>query len=273
MTLNEALLRWRGANTHWSDSAQEAAARLSAVWKEVFGSDTLVAGVRPVHVEELARVRDDGTRAGATLKHERGYLRAFFKWARAHGLTAIDPTVTWQVKVSPPPAEYYRVLLPDEERELLAVAPAWLGRFVVVAVGTGLREGTIRQMRWEWIVEKEGAAWVNVPAEAMKKGRPHRMPLRAEVRAALGERGTGLVFDLPAGPRLWYELQKAARKAGIAPGLKVHDLRRTFASRLLDRGVPIETVMRLGAWSSSSTMFQHYIAQMDDQRALEALTQ
>ncbi len=40
----------------------------------------------------------------------------------------------------------------------------------------------------------------------------------------------------------------------------MHELRRTFATRLRDRGIPLEDVQRLGRWSSSAMLLQVYSA-------------
>ena len=273
MTLAEALAAWRAHNVQWGLSAAETAARLAQVWKDVLGPGRSVRSLKTGDVERLARVRDDGARAGSSLLQERGYFRRFLLWARAHGQIEQDPTLTWTVRAEEPDTGYYQILSREGEEKLLAASPEWLRRFIVVALGTGLREGTIRQLRWEWISVVEGATWVGVPAGAMKKHRAHRMPLRPDVVAAMGPRGTtGLVFPaLPAAPVVWRAFKRAAAQAGLDPRLKPHDLRRTFATRLLERGVPITVVMRLGAWKESSVVFQHYASQHMDEQAAAAL--
>jgi len=40
----------------------------------------------------------------------------------------------------------------------------------------------------------------------------------------------------------------------------MHELRRTFATRLRDRGVPLEDVQRLGRWSSPTMLLTVYAA-------------
>jgi integrase len=48
---------------------------------------------------------------------------------------------------------------------------------------------------------------------------------------------------------------------GRARGM--HELRRTFATRLRDRGVPLEDVRRLGRWASSKMLLEVYAASDD----------
>ena len=44
----------------------------------------------------------------------------------------------------------------------------------------------------------------------------------------------------------------------------LHELRRTFATRLRDRGIPLEDVQRLGRWSSPAMLLQVYSASGED---------
>lgn len=48
------------------------------------------------------------------------------------------------------------------------------------------------------------------------------------------------------------------------PGRGLHELRRTFATRLREAGVPIEDVQGLGRWSSPQVLLESYSAVSDD---------
>ncbi len=54
--------------------------------------------------------------------------------------------------------------------------------------------------------------------------------------------------------RVAYEELSDGRARGM------HELRRTFATRLRDRGVPLEDVQRLGRWASSKMLLELYSA-------------
>lgn len=43
-------------------------------------------------------------------------------------------------------------------------------------------------------------------------------------------------------------------------GRGMHELRRTFATRLGDAGTPLEDIQRLGRWSSSQMLLEVYSA-------------
>lgn len=77
----------------------------------------------------------------------------------------------------------------------------------------------------------------------------------------------GTALDADNLRKQWRQLLEDAQvdthtRSGSGRGL--HELRRTFASRLRDRGVPIEDVQRLGRWSSPAMLLAHYRAVDDD---------
>lgn len=64
-----------------------------------------------------------------------------------------------------------------------------------------------------------------------------------------------------------------AHRTGDGRARGMHELRRTFATRLRDRGVPLEDVRRLGRWASSQMLLEVYSASDDDRlrRAADAV--
>lgn len=48
------------------------------------------------------------------------------------------------------------------------------------------------------------------------------------------------------------------KKAGLSDELTLHSTRKTFASELLLKGVPIPTVKMLGGWNSTNVLLKHY---------------
>jgi len=71
-------------------------------------------------------------------------------------------------------------------------------------------------------------------------------------------------------PNLNHAWQKLLEQAEVeyhtddGRGRGLHELRRTFATRLRDRGVPLEDVQRLGRWSSPQVLLQLYAATDED---------
>lgn len=71
---------------------------------------------------------------------------------------------------------------------------------------------------------------------------------------------------------LWQDILEEAQVSYHTPDGRsrgLHELRRTFATRLRDRGVPLEDVQRLGRWSSPQMLLALYSAS-DDSRLRHA---
>jgi integrase len=63
----------------------------------------------------------------------------------------------------------------DEQHRLFSKLPARLGRMVLFAVNTGLRESNVCALEWAWEVgvpERDRSVFV-IPPEAFKSKRPH----------------------------------------------------------------------------------------------------
>lgn len=240
------------------------------VWEDVFGKSKEVEEVSVSDVERLEATRDDGERSASALNQECVYLRAFFVWAKALGYCSADPTVTWRYR-RPVVKRTYATLTREEEDRLVEVAESWpwLQTYVRVAVCTGLREGTVRQLTWA-MLRPDGV--LEIPAKIMKSRHAHRIPLPERALAALGPRGPGvLIKALPSKTRVWQVFKAACKKAGISEAASPHDLRRSWVERLSTAGVPLQTIQSLGAWKTASVLLNHYCPTVSTDRAREIL--
>lgn len=104
----------------------------------------------------------------------------------------------------------------------------------------------------------------------------HRETQRSEYEVlGVDGRPDGYVFTSVTGTPLepsnlnhaWQKLLDQAEvdyRTDDGRGRGLHELRRTFATRLRDRGVPLEDVQRLGRWSSPQVLLQLYAATDED---------
>ena len=110
---------------------------------------------------------------------------------------------------------------------------------------TGCRHGEIRFLKWDEV----GAETLDL---ADSKTGPRKVYLNSRARAIIGAQprnGSPYVFPCSSNPsrptgkslHLWYLVRK---RAGIED-VRLHDLRHTFASWAVMRGVPLPTVARL----------------------------
>ena len=141
------------------------------------------------------------------------------------------------------------ILSLEEEDALLKKCPKRLLPIVQVALNTGMRRGEILGLRWSQV----DLAARTIKLNQTKSGKPRIIPINAFLFDILTgqERKTGyseFVFLNRATRKPFKDVKRAfntaATNAGIE-GLRFHDLRHTFASRLVAAGVDLITVKDL----------------------------
>ena len=201
-----------------------------------------------VHVEALL-AEHYRTVSPATRNRHRDLLSGMLRWAESQGYTTPIHTIGKREK------EFHRTrrLSPDEEQRLLSVIPQDLQRLVIAALDTGLRRGALLSLTDQHIVN----GMFLVPAQNNKQRRSQRIPLTERVqRLVVGRIGTLFAWDR----RAW----DTGRKVASIADFRFHDLRREFASRLLENRVPLPTIQRLlGHHSITMTMRYLHTTDMD----------
>lgn len=207
-----------------------------------------------------------GTRSAAALNFDRTYLSNFFAFARRQKWIPVDadPMADWRWRREPVHPERYTFYTPEERRRLAAEIRDDLKVWLLLAAVTGLRESSVRLLRWKWI-SRTGV--LCVPEGAVKNRVPIRQALPEEVVRALGPRGRPEDLVLPGLPEhpqtVWREFQKACRRANVPVGMP-HDLRRSFANALMANGVSEGVIMTLGGWTDPRTMRRYYVGPVPD---------
>jgi integrase len=173
----------------------------------------------------------------------RAVLSAVFTWAMGEGLAESNPVVGTNKATEEVSRDH---VLRDGE-----VAAIWkacrdddYGRIVRLLILTGQRRDEVGAMHWEEIDQERGL-WT-IPRERTKNGLPHDVPLSDAaleiLRSAPQRNGRALVFgDGAGGFQGWSRAKTALDKRIAASGVNVrpwrlHDLRRTMATRLSELG-------------------------------------
>jgi integrase len=144
------------------------------------------------------------------------------------------------------------ILSNEQEQALLAAIEKIsnavdLRDVVTLILGTGIRQGELRQLKWSEVDLKAG--------ELNVAGR--RVPLSSDLIASLTERATRVCAEHVMGRRpeiatmkAFRDLELAANSIGL-PRLTLHDLRYTFAARCMASGMSALSLRRLCGWSTA----------------------
>jgi integrase len=246
-------------------------ARYGAMWTERFAGRTLdeitagdVEKIRAERLKATTRATEDRehgrkTVTPATVNREVAFLRHVFNVAIRDGKTERNPVTKLRFFQERGRVRY---LTDDEAPKLMeALATEEDRQRVTVLLHTGLRKAEFLGLRWKHVDFKAGV--LTVPRS--KNGEARHVPMNATVREILARRPRSLnretlVFPNSAGmvDLRWAEktFPEAASAAQIED-FRLHDLRHTFASRLVMAGVDLLTVMQLGGWKSLA-MVQRY---------------
>jgi integrase len=156
----------------------------------------------------------------------------------------------------------------ERSEELLAPLPHFgdhLTPAVLLSMNTGLRRGELLKLRWRSIDFDHRLLTVDGP-DAKSRQRRH-VPLNDEAMSVLSRwleqtDGGQRVFESSTGLKsAWTHLLERAKITNF----RWHDLRHHFASRLVQRGVPLNTVREL-LGHSSVAMSLRYAHLAPDQR-------
>lgn len=266
MEVGHALLEWftwKAEGQNWSDKHRKKVLAVVDRAVDFFkGRDVAEIGVGDLRLLEQAQVRG---RSADALNFDRLYLASFFAFARRNGWTREDPMSCWQHrKCEPDPDKVFTFFTKEERDALRAQIREDLRVFMQFSFVTGIRQSTVRLLKWKWL-NREGV--LCVPAWAVKNRMAIRQALPVELVRELGPRRgpEELLFpDLPPWPQqIWKEFKKACRRAGVRDG-RPHDMRRTFANNLANRGVPMSVIMRIGGWLTERTVRRYYLTDVPD---------
>ena len=197
----------------------------------------------------------------STINRELALLKCIFSKAVDWGFAEENPVR--KVKLfSEKDNTKERVLTEEEEERLLGESPARLSSVLIFALNTGARRGEILKLRWDQVnLSKRFIRFENT-----KNGRQRFVPINARLYEELSKlkglnRHGDAVFPFKS---VRTAFENACQRAKIK-GLRFHDLRHTFASRLVDSGVDLITVKEL-LGHHSVRMTERYVHRNEKQK-------
>ncbi len=240
--IDDYLERAKGALRSYRDSE-----RHGERWKKVFRGKTL-AQILPGDVERYMAKRINEVEP-ASVNRELAFLKHLFNVAIADGKADTNPVRS--VKLFHENNQRVRFLTDDEEAALRRAIGGDEWPKVAFAFLTGFRQSNQFRLRWADVKFDTGTVCARKP----KGGKDYHVPMNDELRAILGALPSRLrsewVFpsetgETPIDARNYVRRTfLPALKAAKIEDLRWHDLRHTFASRLVMAGVDIRTVQEL----------------------------
>jgi integrase len=216
--------------------------------------------IKPARIKAVLKTLADEKRWSAqTRNHHHNLISVAFRIGIENEKVEVNPARA--VRREKVDDGRVRFLTPDEEkklREAIRSKPEWADHEpeLTLALSVGLRRGSMYVgLVWENVNLAEKTLMI----PRTKNGEPITLPLNPDALRALaifrsrGD-GTGRVVRNAEGKTLtvnnhWFP--DAVRASGIAP-FRWHDCRHTFASRLRQNGVPLETIAELLGHSPKS---------------------
>lgn len=193
----------------------------------------------------------------ATINRDLSVLRHILYWAVDNSLLLSNPLV--RMRMVRERRKKRRVLSVADEALLLSGCTKYFRPIVTMAVDTGMRRGELLQQRWEDV--DFARRLLSVTRSKTPEGEAREIPLTSRVYTLLSDRRAkeGLIFTYHGRPihlikTAW---KRALERSGV-PRLRFHDLRHTYATRLMEAGVVQDVRKALMGHSSGNDVHAAY---------------
>ncbi len=233
---------------------------------EQFGK-RLIRDVAPKELEayklmrlRMPTMRGSGVRDIVGVNRELSLMRSMLNYAKRQGWLSVNPFERCVAIISPSDeVKRDRVLSREEEGRLLTVCVDKREHqrpLIIAALDTGLRRGELFSLTW--LDVGLSTRTIRLRAFNTKTAKAREVPISERLamelqRLRLASSGGGLIFTCGGVKR---SFTTACRLAGIND-LHFHDLRHTFATRMVQAGMPIAEVARLLGHSSLQMTYRY----------------
>lgn len=287
LTLGQVVKRFveRVSDLRKSSTAQTYELRLVQLLRSVsaiHGGDPPVRAVSAQDIEQHLRARAR-SKSNATVGCDYRCARVLFNYAAQQGFIEENPMPNVP---RPPraPKGLPKALKPQEVRKLLAtaedVSPVAYAA-VATALYTGLRKSELIYLAWDDVDFDQGVINLSNKPDvgwSIKNYEARSVPMPEELRTILEQlpRTSRWCFPSAKGGAnkngLHREVAKVFKAAGLS-GYSLHNLRHTYATTLVLRGVPIRVVKDLMGHSViETTMIYSHLADEEKFKAAKVLT-
>jgi len=245
----------KAASSHKRDKS------LAAHLIQVFGENYL-PDIKPAMISDYKVQRRGEGASPRTINYELTLMSHAFNIA-IREWEWLDENPIKKVKKERVNNNIERWLTMEEEGRLLKVAAKWLQEIIVFSINTGLRQSEILDLKWSQ-VDMDRRTIIILE---QKNGSVDTLPLNETAIGVLKDRYNQKlsqcdnVFPSSNGTRmsnrnLFRAFDIATTRAKVN-NFRFHDLRHTFATRLVQSGVGIYEVQRLGRWKNVSMVMRY----------------
>jgi len=243
------------------NKTEKSSVRDECSFKHLLGSFSgmTLAEITPARISEYKSLRRSKGAKTATIARELEVMRNAFNLAvREWEWMARTPFE--KVRIEQPNNKVERWLTAEEEQSLLEASLPWLRDIIVFALHSGMRQNEILTLKWTQVDLQRRVATLLVTKNKEKRSIPlNRTLLELLQRIGRVRSISGYVFVSEAGTRRdarnLLRAYYSARKAAALEDVRFHDLRHTFATRLVQAGIDLYKVKELlGHKSITMTM-------------------
>jgi len=246
------------------------------VMQPMLGSKRL-AEIAPFDLERYRRQRKQAGVSDVTINRELAFLRHLYTMAITWGKASENPVK--KIRFARENNGRIRMLSPEEEARLLVHCGPQLKPLVMTALHTGFRSSELLSLTWEDVDFRRQT--ITVQAAYAKNGESRSVPMNEVLTATLQTVRMSTATDGPVFRTRTGEPYRSFRTAfthAVRQASRVdftfHDLRHTFASRLVMSGVDLPTVQELMGHKDISMILRYtHLSSDHKQRAVRALEQ
>lgn len=258
-------------------------ANANVIIRESFAS-IKICDMKQWHIVKFRDSRLQEGKSPQTVKHNINVLKGAHKWAKENGYN-VPPIEFPSIKVKNSRLRYLSI--EEESRLLKELDPKRLRKYrplpenrneeearvvqdnydlVVVLLDTGARYSEIAELKWE-SVDMEGGL-IRLWRSKVKNESIIYMSERVEsilARRKKAASGDYVFTNRSGGPRGYQSkgIRDSFKRAGLA-GFRIHDLRHTCASRLIQNGMSIYEVSKMLGHTSVQTTQRYAHLEMVD---------
>lgn len=224
--------------------------------------------------ERMNKPKADGKRRRpATVNREQTTLSAIFREAVKRRY--VDKNPVRGIRQLPENNTIVRYLTDEEEERLYRELPEHLKPLVTTALNTGMRKSELLALRWEDVDLDQRLICIKLAKNHKKRYIPVNDVVLDVLKTQQKRTSGPVVFPSARTGEEWSNVDgawlRAVRRAEIS-NFRFHDLRHSFASRLVRRNVPIKAVQELlGHGSLLVTMRYAHLAPGDLREAVDLL--